>query len=392
MVTIRCLGAHARGAVRVFIRGNVMHRPVLAVCATAIGVTLSAGYAVAPLAPAAAAARHRSTIVVAPGQSIQAAVDRAGPGGTVLVKAGVYRQSVLVRTGITLRGAGSGPRGTVLLPPRRRRRHDFCDARFGQTGICILARTLDPRTGAVLRPVRNVSVTGFFIAGFAGNGVLGYGTSGLVVRHVTAVRDGDYGIARFRSTRTLLAGDTAIGNAEAGFYIGDSPNADTVVAGDRAMGNEFGVFIRHARRVGVDKNLLAGNCQGVFVLDDGQPGGAGTATIRDNIVRANDKFCPKRGRSPVPFQGGGILLVGATKVGVVRNLVVGNRGRLLNSGGIVVASARALTHGSAPHDIVIARNRLVGNAPDDLIWDRSGTAIDFVANRCRTSSPPGLCH
>lgn len=42
-----------------------------------------------------------------PGQSIQAAVDRARPGDTVLLKPGVYHQSVQIRTnGITLLRVG----------------------------------------------------------------------------------------------------------------------------------------------------------------------------------------------------------------------------------------------------------------------------------------------
>ena len=66
---------------------------------------------------------------------------------------------------------------------------------------------------------------------------------------MVAVNDGGYGISRFVSSKTLFADDTAIGNDEAGFYVGDSPHADTVVRNDRAFGNQFGIFIRHARHV-----------------------------------------------------------------------------------------------------------------------------------------------
>jgi hypothetical protein len=48
---------------------------------------------------------------------------------------------------------------------------------------------------------------------------------------VPAVNDGDYGISRFESTRTLFAGDTAVGNHEAGFYATttrSSPTAPSV--------------------------------------------------------------------------------------------------------------------------------------------------------------------
>src|SRR5467141_1976382 len=78
------------------------------------------------------------------------------------------------------------------------------------------------------------TVTGLLVTGFPGNGVFGYGTAGLSVTRVVAINDGGYGISRFVSTRTLFADDTAIGNDEAGCYVGDSPQADTVVRDDRA--------------------------------------------------------------------------------------------------------------------------------------------------------------
>jgi len=43
------------------------------------------------------------------------------------------------------------------------------------------------------------------------------------VTRVVAINDGGYGISRFASSRTVFADDTAIGNEEAGFYVGDSP-------------------------------------------------------------------------------------------------------------------------------------------------------------------------
>jgi hypothetical protein len=72
------------------------------------------------------------------------------------------------------------------------------------------------------------------------------------------------------------------------------------------------VFVRHARGVLVQHNLAARNCQGILVLDDGQPGGAGNAVIVKNTVVGNNKFCAKSDDTPVPVRGGGILLLGAT--------------------------------------------------------------------------------
>src|SRR5207248_1713592 len=201
--------------------------------------------------------------------------------------------------------------GTVLVPPKHIPK-TMCNAGFGPTGVCILAKSLNPKTGAVFVPVRNDTVTGLLVTGFPGNGVFGYGTVGLSVTRVVAVNDGGYGISRFVSSRTVFADDTAIGNDEAGFYVGDSPQADTVVRNDRAFGNQFGIFIRHARHVLVTGNVVSGNCQGILVLDDGQRGGVGNAAIQYNRVFDNNKFCKKNEDTPVTTKGGGILLLGAT--------------------------------------------------------------------------------
>ena len=370
-----------------------MRRFIMCACATTVVISLSLFSAGLASASVAGPARwHGPVIFVPPGHSIQAAVNRAHPGTTIQLGRGVYHQAVQIRTdGITLRGVGNSLNGTVLKPPSKPP-HTLCTSVFGVTGVCILAKKVNATTGAVLVPVSNDTVTGIYVATFPSNGVFGYGTSGLTVTRVSAFNDGDYGISRFESTGTLFANDIAVGNHEAGFYVGDSPHADTVVRDDVAVGNEFGIFVRHARHVAVFHNLATRNCQGILVLDDGQPGGAGNVVIARNAAIANNKFCPKNEETPVPVQGGGILLLGATNSLVIHNLVLGNKGSQFNSGGIGLLSAAAITKGSNPdHDAVVA-NRAFHNSPDDLFWDGTGVGNTFVANHCGTSSPAGLCH
>ena len=361
-----------------------MRKFTMAACAAGLAIGLSAGIA--------SSAQASSRIVVGPGQSIQAAINAARPGQTVFVEPGVYHQSVQIRkNGITLRGSGAFQGGTVLVPPKHFPK-SLCNQAFGPTGVCILAKSVNPKTGAVLKTVRNDTVTGLLVTGFPGNGVFGYGTVGLKVTWTVAVNDGGYGISRFVSSKTLFADDTAIGNDEAGFYVGDSPQADTVVRDDHAFGNQFGIFVRHARHVLVSGNVVSGNCQGILVLDDGQKGGAGNVTIRFNRVFNNNKFCKKNEDTPVDTKGGGILLLGATHTLVTHNSVTGNAGKKFNSGGIVVLSAKSLTHGSNPNFDTISFNFVSRNHPADLIWDHTGVGVRFRHNACTTSMPGGLCH
>jgi hypothetical protein len=362
-----------------------VHRFLAAACAIGLGAALSVAYA------ASASASGPTTIVVGPGQSIQAAVNSASPGDTVLVKPGVYHQSVQIRkSNITLRGSGDFSGGTVLEPPASVPK-TLCNRAFGPTGVCILATRVNPRTGEVITPVSKVTVTAMVVTGFKASGVFGYGTDDLRVTRVAALNDGEYGISRFASEDTVFANDVAIGNDEAGFYVGDSPFADTVVRDNLAVGNQLGIFIRHARHVTVTGNHIRGNCQGILVLDDGEPGGAGNATIEHNSVNRNNKFCPPSEDAPA-LQGGGILLLGATRTLVAGNSVAGNTGKQINSGGIVVASAKPLGGSSDPNFDTIAHNTAFRDHPADLIWDGTGKGVTFTGNHCAKSLPPGLCH
>jgi len=359
-----------------------MRKSVIAVCAAGLGIALISG--------TAAPASTSRTLVVRPGQSIQAAVDRAHPGDTVLVKRGIYHQSVQIRKdGITLRGSGDFYGGTVIVPPKSIPK-TLCNQVFGPTGICILAKKVDVKTGAVIKPVRNDKVTALLVKGFAGSGVFGYGTVGMRVLRVAAINNGEYGISRFESRDTLFAHDIATGSGEAGFYVGDSPHADTVMRDNKAYGNALGIFIRHARHILVKDNRVSGNCQGILVLDDGQPGGAGNTGVVRNSVFKNNKFCPKSEDAP-PLQGGGILLLGATHTLVAHNGVFGNSGKQFNSGGIVVVSAQ-MFKGSNPDFDTVVGNAAFRNHPADLIWDGTGIGVRFKANHCGTSIPPGFCH
>jgi len=98
------------------------------------------------------------------------------------------------------------------------------------------------------------------IQGFPATGVIGFVTDSLSVSRVTAINDGEYGIARFESTRSRMVDNRTAGNEEAGLYVGDSPDADTVVSGNRTWNNGFGVFIRHAHNTQVTDNESFGNC------------------------------------------------------------------------------------------------------------------------------------
>jgi nitrous oxidase accessory protein NosD len=338
-------------------------------------VTLGAVTAVV-LAGAPAAYASSSTIVVKPGQSIQAAVDKAHPGDTIKLKKGTYSGGVLVQKNwLTIRG--DGPK-TVLVPGGT----DHCAAaQSAGSGICVV--------GSPGFPVTGVSITSLTVHGFTSFGVIGFLTDRLSVTEVTAAMNGDYGITEFASTRGWFTDNWVLNNAnDAGLYVGDIADAKgTVVADNHASGNALGVLVRHAHNVKVTGNWLTGNCTGVALVDDGQSGGQGNTWVSNNTLTRNNKVCPPHEGVP-PLGGTGIVLVGGQHNTIVDNTIDGNRGTQPFSGGAVLEKGVSGTPASGN---VIKDNDLDHNSPKDVI-DHSGGSNTFRHNDCDTSTPSSICH
>ena len=111
-----------------------------------------------------------ATIEVGPGQSIQAAVDAASPGDTILVKAGTYKETVVVtKSDLTIQGQDA-----VLGAPTEAPPPGPCsdpEKPSAVDGFCV-SGVIDPTTFTVTTYVENVTITGFQVSGFTGSGII----------------------------------------------------------------------------------------------------------------------------------------------------------------------------------------------------------------------------
>jgi parallel beta-helix repeat protein len=358
---------------------------ILAAILVPLGLQTSswAGTGAPPTEPAPAA----PDVTVGPGQSIQAAVNHAKPGDVIFVKPGVYHESVLVRTnGLSIRGSGASENGTVLLPPTTRQTRCF----HGGAGFCVFGH--QGPNGPVR--VRNVTISGFLIRGFEAFGVVAQGSVDSVVRHVRADDDGQYGITSFASHGTRFLFNTTSGNGDSGLYVGDSPDAAALLVGNRSFGNEFGILLRDSAVGSIKNNTLFNNCVGLVVVDTPAPTQPHDYVLWRNQSYHNDRFCKGDPNGPPPTTGTGIAIVGGRHIIVKGNTVWANRpshGGAAFPGGIVVTSAKPLGGAVESHNVV-KFNQAYRDKPADIVWDGNGSGNQFVANRCGTSTPDGMCH
>jgi len=349
--------------------------------------TASAAAFGALLFAVSAAPAGAADVTVGQGESIQAAVDAASPGDTITVS-GRHRENVVItKDRITLRGVPRGPDRAVLRPPKQPAEACALGGPNDISGFCVLGQG-NLATGEITRQVEGVKITGFKINAFSAFGIIAFGAKDATFRENLADHNGEYGITAFNSTGTRILFNRTRNDGEAGVYIGDSPNANASVIGNRSSGNTFGVLFRNAQHARFVGNRLNRNCAGIAVLADA-PGPAGDAVVAGNRIGTNTRACPAGDEEPA-ISGAGVGIVGGHDVTVVANQIQRNTPSAPSpfAGGVVVVSGLG---GTPPTGNVVQGNLIRFNRPFDIVWDGTGAGNLFDPNHCDTSSPAGIC-
>ncbi len=336
-----------------------------------------------------------SAISVHPGQSIQAAINKAPTGGLVVVERGTYKGNLDIKRSVRLVGH------EAVIVPAAKPTKNFCvgpNSFSGVTGICVHS-VFSANGQSIVTPVSNVSIEGITVQNFSGPGIAVAAVDGFrAVRDVTA-HNGDSGmwIGPMVSNLSLLSNRSS-GNRADGFHVVESPSSNAAITGNTANDN-LGSGILFVDSLGgrIALNTVYGNCSGIVVASAPSPEvtPSGDVSIQLNQVTANNRMCPDLSASggPPAYGGTGIGLVGARNTVIALNDVQGNveqAGSGITGGGIVLLDGK-MFGAAAPTGNSIRLNWLSGNTPFDINGDGTGTGNTVSGNSCTTTNLTGAC-
>jgi len=347
--------------------------------------------------------------VVAPGESIQRAIDHARSGGWVFVRPGVYRETADATNGLQI------TRGIHLVGLTTRRHKVVLENAGGQlNGIVAVAAAHTncmgchsslappfprlPGAGATPAPeIRGVTIQGITIKDFVNNGLFTRGVDGFAIVDVHSVGNRNYGIFPVSSRNGIITRSSAVGADDSGIWVETSENVR--VTHNLVEGNVNGFEISNSQDVLLAYNEIRGNTVGVasLFLPDifGVRPYARRITIRDNYVHDNNK--PNTARegailSTVP-PGTGILHVGVDDSRIAGNLVENH-----DFIGVAVADY-CLVVGGGPFDCAVdpevtpgfvAGSEATGNRVVDNVVRNNGTNPDPTSPFAFAASDLGL--
>ena len=318
--------------------------------------------------------------------SIQAAVNAASPGDTVVVPPGRYHETVTIaRSGITIRGS----RGAVL------------DASGFSVGIRAASGPGGPVCPAAT--LHDVVVDGLRIENASFTGVFLRGVDGFALRDGVYTGNEEYAVFPVCSRNGVIEGNHVEGTDDAAIYVGNSH--DVLVEGNHARDSTVGIEIENSTGLTVRANTTIDNTAGIvtFVLPGLPVPVTDDVLIERNVVMHNNRPNPVLPGDDVVGlipTGTGILTIAADQVVVRDNRVVGN-----DSVGIGVLALPVPNPDPRvdpyPDGNEVRGNLALGNggSPDplrspfpgaDLLYDGSGSGNCFSGNVFASPIPSGL--
>lgn len=362
------------------------------------------GIAIFMTAGAAEARVHR----VHPGESIQAAIDAASDGDTIIVWPGTYQEDPTSRYGLHV------TQNNIRLIGKVRRGQ-------GEAGKVRLLHNGDQETGIYAAPagceydqdegecadrLNGFYVRGFTVEGFPVNGIQTRWVDGFRFLRNESKNNLNNGIYPTLSTNGLVARNVSYGSLDTAMWVAASENVRVI--GNEVFGSPIGFEITVSNNVYAAFNDIHDNTVGVGLFhpnaagNDPRPSGDANWVFAHNYIYDNNLPNPA---PPGSFQAGvppgvGVLMLGVSDHVIRRNYIEGND--FVGIGVLGWCTATSLGDPSrncindppiadpSSNNNHIARNHLVGNGTGVPPVPLPGVDILYVQTPPPAGPEPGI--
>jgi hypothetical protein len=282
--------------------------------------------AVLGVATAADAAVHR----VHPGESIQAAIDAASPGDTILVEPGTYQEDPnsdyglhITKDNLRLIGKvkkGQGEAGKVRVLHNGNQ----------ETGVYAAPPGCEYRDSACAAPdLQDFYIRGFTVEGFPENGIQTRWVDGFKFIRNESINNLDNGLYPTLSANGLVQNNVSYGSLDTSLWVAGSENVRVI--GNELYGSPTGLEITVSNNVWATHNDIHDNTVGVGLYHPNAAGNPPLPVMANWVIEHNDIY-DNNLENPAPpgsFQEGlppgvGVLLLGVSDHTIGKNTVENN--------------------------------------------------------------------
>jgi len=285
--------------------------------------------------------------------TIQEAVNSAKKGSAVVVKPGVYRESVVVTT----------PRLVIRGVDRFRTVLHGGD-RLGN--------------GIIVDGAKNVTIKNLTVRNFTSNGIYYNNSDAYTMAKIDAINNRVYGLYAFDSYDGVIRDSFTWGSGDAGVYIGECLGCAAVVKNVHAEWNLLGYSGTNATGVVITRSRFVNNAVGIFpnsLAFEALGPNRGTLML-DNLIARNNNADIRAASIWDTFgvpTGTGVWLYGTENNTIAANRIAGH-----DRYGVLVTVG--MDRESLPINNQTIGNLIRGRGGLDLAWDGTGSNNCFSNN------------
>ena len=277
------------------------------------------------IATGANAAVHR----VFPGESIQAAIDGASPGDTILVEPGTYQEDPDSQYGLRIATDNLRLIGKVVPGRGEAGKVRLIAHGAQETGVYAAPAGCEYKDRSCAEQLYGFYIRGFSVEEFPVNGIQTRWVDGFEFVRNASVNNLNNGIYPTLSANGLVRDNVSYGSLDTAMWVAASQNVRVI--GNELFGSVIGFEITVSDNVEVKQNKIYDNTVGVGLFHPNAAGNPPLPVMTNWVIEHNDIYNNNRPNAAPPGtfqslvpQGVGVLVLGVSGHVVAKNKIEGN--------------------------------------------------------------------